>query len=146
VDAIITTGRKIMGRLPMGSDLLKSLVKICREKDIKLGEVRGIGALAHTRLAYFDQTTRMYETLEFEHDMEISSMLGNISLQGTKPIVHVRLIMADEKGRSFGGQLVPGCEVYGLEYVIEEYKSEARFERSFDEETGLMLWNPNLLG
>lgn len=134
-----------MGRLPMGCDLLVELINKCREMDIKLGEIRGIGALSKTRLAFFDQTTRIYEIITFKHDLEISNMMGNISLIGNKPIVHVRVTLTDDKGNAFGGQIAKGCEVYGCEYIIEEYKSEKRFERSYDENTGLMLWSADLM-
>jgi uncharacterized protein len=145
VETFVTNGRKVMGHLPMGCDLLKELVTKCRDLDIRLGEIRGIGALSKTRIAFFDQTTRMYEIINFKYDLEILSMLGNISIVGEKPIVHVRVILSDGKGNSFGGQIAKGCEVYGCEYVIEEYKSEKRFERSYDEDTGLMLWSTDLM-
>jgi predicted DNA-binding protein with PD1-like motif len=42
----LTPGRKIMGRLPKGEDLLAALSKVVREHGIILGEVRAIGAVS----------------------------------------------------------------------------------------------------
>lgn len=145
MDTFVASGRKVMGRLPKGCDLLKELVNKCRMLDIKLGEIRGIGGLSKARLAFFDQSTRMYEIIHFKHELEILSMMGNVSIVGEKPIIHARMILSDDKGNAFGGQIARGCEVYGFEYVIEEYQSEKRFERSYDEETGVMLWNSDLM-
>lgn len=136
------TGRRLMGRLDAGSDLLSALVGKCRDNNISLGEVRGVGALSKARLACFDQPSRKYEFVEYPHDLNVASMNGNISLLGSKPIVHVHLMLVDDEGRVFGGQLIKGCQVYAVEYVIVEYTSQTSFEREYDEETGLMLWKP----
>ncbi len=141
MDAIVNmTGRRLMGRLESGSDLLAALVQKCRDNNIGLGEVRGVGALSKARLACFDQPSRRYEFLEYPHDLNVANLTGNISILGTKPIVHAHLMLVDDEGRVFGGQLVRGCEVYAVEYVIVEYTSQTAFEREYDEDTGLMLW------
>ncbi len=45
----ITPGRKIMGRLAQGDDLLTALEAICRAHGITLGEVQAIGAVSQAR-------------------------------------------------------------------------------------------------
>ena len=42
----VTPGRKIMGRLAKGEDLLAALSKVARDHGITLGEVRAIGAVS----------------------------------------------------------------------------------------------------
>jgi len=53
MNAQLTNGRKIMGRLPKGADLLGALEEQCRTHQITLGEVRAIGAVTRARLAYY---------------------------------------------------------------------------------------------
>ena len=54
----VTPGRKIMGRLAKGEDLLAALTKVAREHGITLGEVRAIGAVSQARVGYYHQTER----------------------------------------------------------------------------------------
>jgi len=144
VDALVTlTGRRLMGRVAEGRDLLNALAEKCKEAGVSLGEVRGVGALSRARVACFDQPSRRYEFVEFEHDLNLAALNGNISLLYGKPILHAHMVLVDDQGRVFGGQLVKGCRAYAVEYVIVEYTSQKPFEREYDETTGLMLWKDN---
>ena len=48
----VTPGRKIMGRLAKGEDLLAALTNCAREQGITLGEVQAIGAVSQARVGY----------------------------------------------------------------------------------------------
>jgi len=58
-------GRKIMGRLAKGDDLLLSLEKCAQDLGITLGEVQAIGAVTQARVGYYDQSARKYMFLTF---------------------------------------------------------------------------------
>jgi predicted DNA-binding protein with PD1-like motif len=135
-----STGKKIMGRLAKGSDLLEDLGGICQEAGIKLGAVRAIGAVTRARIGYYDQAARVYNFLELKQDLEILALMGNISLKDGKPFVHAHVTLGDDQGRAFGGHLAEGCEVFACEFEIEEYQADKPLERGWDQETGLMLW------
>lgn len=136
----VKEGRVLMGRLPKGADLLESLTDICSRKGIKLGEVRAIGAVSRARIGYYDQTERVYRFLEFNDHLEITSLVGNVSLKDGKPFVHAHVTLADEKGSVFGGHLAEGTLIFAAEYVIREFLSTEIPAREFDDETGLYLW------
>jgi len=135
-----STGKRIMGRLPKGSDLLGALTDICQRSGIHLGGVRAIGAVTRARVGYYDQAARVYNFLELNQDLEILALMGNISLKDGKPFVHAHLTLGDDQGRAFGGHLAEGCEVFACEFEIEQYQGEKALERGWDQETGLMLW------
>jgi hypothetical protein len=138
---VSTTGRRIMGRLPKGGDLLDALTAVCVQHNITLGEVRALGAVTSAKVGYYDQERRVYETLSFDQELEIVHCLGNISLKDGRPFVHAHITYSDTQGRAFGGHLVAGNPVFACEFVIKEYKSETTFARFMDEETGLFLWS-----
>lgn len=71
--------------------------------------------------------------------MEILSCVGNVSLKVGKPSVHVHIALADEKGKAFGGHLMPGTTVFACEAFIEEMQGKP-LDRRLDEKTGLALW------
>ena len=81
----VTPGRKIMGRLAKGDDLLGALSSCAREHGITLGEVQAIGAVTQARVGYYHQAERKYYFLELPRPLEIVSLIGNISLKDGEP-------------------------------------------------------------
>jgi predicted DNA-binding protein with PD1-like motif len=140
MDIAVTAGRKIVGRLAQGEELLAALEKLAREHGITLGEVRALGAVSQARLGYYNQAERQYYLIEMDRPLEIVSLIGNISLKDDKPIVHAHLTLADQDGRAFGGHLAEGTLVFACEFTIQEYRSAAPLVRRLDEPTGLFLW------
>ncbi len=140
MQAEIKTGRKIMGRLAKGVDLLEGLEEQCRLHNITLGEVRAIGAVTKARIGYYKQDVQQYMFLDLDRPLEILSLTGNISLKDGQPMVHAHVTLGDAEGRAFGGHLAAGAPVFACEFVIQEGRSEKVFQRGLDEETGLFLW------
>ncbi|MBM7624887.1 PPC domain-containing DNA-binding protein [Sporohalobacter salinus] len=128
-----------MGRLDHGSDLIKSLTEIVKEKEIRAGKVTVIGAVKEATIAFYDQKKEEYNDKKFTKEMEIVNCIGNISLKDGEPIVHAHISFGDEEGNLFGGHLAKGTTVFASEYIIEEYAGEA-FVRGYDDVTGLPLW------
>jgi predicted DNA-binding protein with PD1-like motif len=143
MNLMLTAGRRIMGRLTKGDDLLAALAKCCQDWHIHLGEVRAIGAVSRARVGYYDQGARQYLWLELPKPLEILSLVGNISLKDGKPFIHAHVTLSDEQGQAFGGHLAEGTTVFAGEFVIHEFQAEQRLERHYDAETGLFLWSPH---
>jgi hypothetical protein len=131
-----------MGRLAKGDDLLLALEKFCQQHNIKLGEVRALGAVTGARVGFYNQAERKYYFLEFDQPLEILALVGNISLKDGKPMVHAHVTLADAAGRAFGGHLTAGTPVFACEFAICEYLADQALARQNDPETGLMLWPP----
>ncbi len=141
MNASLTAGRKLMGRLAKGADLLEALEEQCRLHHITLGEVRALGAVTKARVGYYKQDIQKYMFLELDRPLEILSLIGNISLKDGQPMVHAHVTLGDEEGRAYGGHLAAGTPVFACEFVIEACESEQIFQRTLDEETGLFLWS-----
>jgi hypothetical protein len=136
----VQAGTVYMGRLSHNADLLDALSELCREQDVQLGRIEAIGAVQRARLGYYDQHTRQYQFFTLEQGLEITSLMGNISLKDGEPMVHAHVTLADPNGRTFGGHLAQGCPVFACEYILQAF-SGPDFVRSHDEETGLPLWS-----
>lgn len=132
--------RTYVGRVPFGVDLKEYLEDFVRDHQITAATVAGIGATTTARLGYYDQIRREYRTIAFDKEMEIVSLLGTVSIQDGKPMVHVHLAVGDENGRVFGGHLMPGTNVFTAEFIINVFKGEP-LTRRLDEATGLYLWS-----
>ena len=123
-----------------GSDLLGEITDFCKGRGITLGRVEALGALVRATLGYYNQNTRQYETLEFDEHLEITNLVGNVSVKGGEPIVHAHVTLANDRGIAYGGHLVPGCEIFACEFVVQGFDGP-QFTRGLDEQTGLPLWN-----
>lgn len=132
-------GRRFMGRLSPGSDLLQSLQSFCRQRGIAVASFQLIGAVRSARIAFYDQRHKKYGELAIDRAMEIVSCSGNISLRDGQPFVHAHISLADEEGHSLGGHLLPGTIVFVAEVDVQELLGEP-LVRTPDQETGLPLW------
>lgn len=128
-----------IGRLRHGADLLDELTKICIEKNIRLGRIEAIGAVQKATIGYYHQDKREYEFHTIDKALEILNLTGNISLKEESPMVHAHVTLADVDGNAYGGHLASGTVVFACEYIIESYEGLI-LKRSFDEKTGLALW------
>jgi len=123
-----------------GGDLLGEITDFCKARGITLGRVEALGALKKAALGYYNQDTRKYETLQFDRHLEITNLVGNVSLKDSQPIVHAHVTLSDDTGAAIGGHLVAGCEIFACEFVVQAFEGP-QLNRGFDEQTGLPLWN-----
>jgi predicted DNA-binding protein with PD1-like motif len=130
---------KFMGKLSHGGDLLEEMTDICRKKNIQLGRVEAMGAVQKARLAFYDQQKHEYQFFSINKPLEITKLIGNISLKDGDPMVHAHITLADKSGKAFGGHLAPGTMVFACEFILEVFEGPI-LERKLDKETGLPLW------
>ena len=128
-----------MGKLSHGNDLLEEITDLCRKKNIQLGRIEALGAVQKARLAFYNQQTHEYQFFIIDQPLEITKLVGNISLKGGAPIVHAHVTLADKTGETYGGHLAPGTVIFACEFILEVFEGPI-FERGFDKETSLPLW------
>jgi len=138
----IHSSRYLIGRLQHGSDLLDEITRICREENVQLGWVEALGAVSKARIAYYDQEARDYRFIEMDRELEITKLVGNVSLKDGQPMVHAHVTLADKEGKASGGHLAPGTVVFACEFIIQIFEGTS-LTRSHDPETGLQLWSMN---
>lgn len=132
--------KTFMGKLEHRADLIAELTKVCVEKNIKLGKVEALGAVKKATIGYYDQDTKTYNFFELDRHLEITNLVGNVSLKDGEPIIHAHITLSDEKGNAFGGHLAAGTEVFACEFCLTSFEGP-EFNRGLDEQTGLPLWD-----
>jgi uncharacterized protein len=128
-----------MGRLSHGGDLLEELNDFCRKENIRLGRIEALGAVRKARLGFYDQQKREYQYFVIDQPLEITKLIGNVSVKDGNPFVHAHVTLSDKEGKAYGGHLAPGSVVFACEFILETLEGPA-LERGFDEPTGLSLW------
>lgn len=135
----VTPRELFLSRLRRGTDLLEEITRVCRKENISLGRVEALGAVERARLAFYDQKGREYRFFTIDRPLEITKLIGNVSLKDGSPFVHAHITLADEDGKAYGGHLAAGTVVFACEVILEAFEG-ADLERKPDEETGLSLW------
>jgi hypothetical protein len=131
--------RTLMGRLNHGADLLEEIHRICHKESITLGTISGLGAVQRACLGYYDQTTHRYRFIDFPQHLEITHLVGNISLKDGVPFAHIHMTVTDAEGKAFGGHVAPNTRIFACEVVIQVFDGPS-FKRQPDPQTGLPLW------
>ncbi len=135
----ITPSKMFIGKLSHGMDLLEEMTALCIKENITLGRIEGIGAVQKARVGYYNQEAREYQYMEFNSHLEITNLMGNVSIKDNKPFVHAHITLADEKGNAFGGHLAQGTVIFACEIIVHACEG-AELIRSYDDVTGLPLW------
>jgi uncharacterized protein len=94
-------------------------------------------------LAYFDWEKTEYRELPVDEQVEVLTMVGDISLKDGQPEVHAHVIVGRSDGPTRGGHLKEGRICPTLEVMLTE--SPADLHRTFDETDDLALIDPTAL-
>ena len=132
-------GRIFVGRLPHGGDLINSIEEFCKKALIQMATFSVIGAVSSATIGAYDQKQQVYVTSKEEAPLEIVSCIGNVSLKDGKPFIHAHILLADEQGKTIGGHLFSETIIYAGEINLQELTGKP-MERTYDNNTGLMLW------
>ena len=124
-------------RLEIGEEIITQLKEFCLENKIQSGKVIGIGVVRRAIISYFDLPSGEYLHQELSGNMEITSLLGNISIMEGKPFPHLHITLADDKFQILGGHLSEGVIGVTGEIVVEPFPGLV--ERKINQENGLNL-------
>ena len=131
-------GNKYVLRLEKGEEVVESIKKLCKENNIKLGAISGIGATNKAVVGLFETGSKEYHSKELTGNMEITGLVGNISEKDGEVYLHLHITLADQNHNVFGGHLNSAVISATGEIIIDAI--EGNVDREFDEEIGLNLF------
>jgi predicted DNA-binding protein with PD1-like motif len=116
-------------RLRPGQDLRKEIERFTRERGVRAGFViTTVGSLRKAVLRLADKS----DSTSFEGKFEIVSLVGTLGQDG----VHLHTSISDGTGRTIGGHLVEGCEIYTTAEIVIGEAAGMAFGRETDSLTG----------
>ena len=134
-----TAGQVHILKPDFGTDLMSELQDFVHEQGITLASISGVGGVRRATLRYYDQQKKEWLDIEVEKELEVVSLLGNVSLLNGQPIAHVHITLSDEEGRCYGGHVGPNTQVFNMEIFVTTM-SGANVTRKLDPDTKLTLW------
>ena len=130
-------GDTIAVRLQVGEEIVASLTELCERLQLHTATIAGLGAVNRVTCGLFDPVKKSYLSHHYEQDLEIVSLVGNITRMQQKPYLHLHASFADEQGRVFGGHLNEAWISATAELFITVLPGQ--IGRFADEQTGLNL-------
>ena len=132
-------GKIIFARLSTGEDLLETINQVAQKNNVTAGFCILIGTLKHANLGFHHQGK--YETIQIDTPLEIVSCTGNVSLKENKPFAHAHIVVSNEKGKTLGGHVMPGCIIGVTGELVLVEAADVRLHRKLDKKTQLYLWS-----
>ena len=124
-------------RLNKGENVIESLKKLCKEENIKLAEITGLGASDKVEIGVFNTNTKEYKTKVFEGMFEITSLVGNATRKDGEVYLHIHINFGDAEGNVYGGHLVDSKISATSEIIVRKINGEVG--RKLSQEIGLNL-------
>jgi predicted DNA-binding protein with PD1-like motif len=132
-------GRICFSRMFEGEDLSEAVKERVEESGIKAGIFILIGSLKNAIIGYYKEGK--YMSIELDGPLEIASCMGNIAVDEKGEImIHPHIVVANEKGKAFGGHLMKGSIVGATAELVIIEGAGVNLLRAFDEKTCLNLW------
>ena len=127
--------------LETGDEIAASLNRFAAENKLAGSSFKAIGALSSAKVGWFNWQTKKYETAaEFQEQLEVLSLIGDIALKDSKPVVHAHLIVGRKDGTAHGGHLLEAHVRPTLEVMLTE--STQPLVKTIDPESGIALIRP----
>ena len=132
------SGSHYVVRIDRGEEVIEQLTKFCRQENIPSAGVYGIGAADRVVIGLYSVANRQYRKTELTGEMEITSLVGNISQKDQEPYLHLHINVCNQEMKILGGHLNE-CHISATcELIVTP--GEGGIGRELDPQTGLNLY------
>jgi predicted DNA-binding protein with PD1-like motif len=128
--------------LSTGDETMSTLLEFATDRRLRATQFTAIGAFSRVVVAYFDWTTKEYRHIPVDEQVEVLSLVGDISIDDGKPKVHAHIVVGKADATAHGGHLIEGLVRPTLEIVLTE--APRHLQRRHDPVSGLALVDPNM--
>jgi predicted DNA-binding protein with PD1-like motif len=125
-----------------GEEAAQGLLDFARQQRLSASHFTAMGAFAEVNLGFFEIEKRDYKCIQIHEQLEVLSLIGDVSLSDAKPKIHAHVVLGKIDGTAWGGHLLKGIVRPTLEVILTELPAHLR--RRYDEPTGLALIDPEL--
>ena len=120
-----------------GDEVIAGLTQFAKEAGLDGAHFTALGAFERATLGYFDLDTQAYVHIPVAEQVEVLSLVGDVSLKGGKLQVHAHVVVGKRDGTAHGGHILEAYVRPTLEVVLSE--TPAHLKRRMVKEFGLAL-------
>lgn len=132
------SGNKYILSLSNHVSLMEALADFAERENIPSGCIGGLGAVNSATFRFLNPATMQYVDKTFDEQMELTSIVGNISRKDGKVYLHIHVTASRSDYTCIGGHLLDARINGACELFVEDYGIPAG--RRPDPETGLNLY------
>lgn len=118
--AATQSGRSYVVVFDMGDDVLAQFQHFCDRENVYAGFFCGIGGYRRATLAYYDMEKKQYEPIEVDEQVEVVSLIGNVTNYEGRARIHAHCIVGHRDGHTSAGHLVGASVSPTLEVMLAE--------------------------
>lgn len=130
-------GRVLSVVLETGEEVMETLAALADERDLDAAHFTGIGAFSEASMGFYDPETKDYQELPVEGQVELLSLVGNITRAPGGRKIHTHATVCRPDGTVRGGHLLSARVRPTLELFVTVLPGELR--RVEDADSGLTL-------
>jgi uncharacterized protein len=123
-----------------GDEAMQALTSFAVEHRLGGSQFTAIGAFSTAVVAYFDWPSKQYRNVSIDEQVEVLSLVGDVTVEQGKPKVHAHVVLGKADATAHGGHLIEGMVRPTLEVVITE--APRHLQRRRDPDSGLALIDP----
>jgi predicted DNA-binding protein with PD1-like motif len=120
-----------------GDDPVAGLLTFARDQQLRASHFTAIGAFSSVTLGYFQWERKTYKHIPVYEQVEVLSLIGDITLEHGEPKLHAHVVIGKADGTAYGGHLLEAHVRPTLEVMLVE--SPTYLQRRYDPDTGLAL-------
>jgi Predicted DNA-binding protein with PD1-like DNA-binding motif len=126
-------------RLDIGDEVIECLTTLCEDENISLGTINAIGATDYVKIGLYDVVKKEYISKELTGQMEITSLIGNISTKDDEVYLHMHINVCNPQMQVLGGHLNKCIISATCEIIITTINGSVN--RILDQNIGLNLFS-----
>ncbi|HEU5432075.1 MAG TPA: PPC domain-containing DNA-binding protein [Thermomicrobiales bacterium] len=120
-----------------GDEVMAGLTAFAREHRLDAGRLTAIGGFSAATLGFFEVERKEFRKIPIAEQVEVLSLVGDITLDNGKPMVHAHVVVGTADGTARGGHILEAHVRPTLEVIVVE--SPNILHRAYDPATGLAL-------
>ena len=124
-------------RFASGESIAGSLLRWLARQRIGFATMTGLGAVSSATIAYWNGETREYEHHSLAEQLEVVSLIGNVTIKDGAPFTHIHVSLGARDLSIRGGHFIDATVHPNLELWVRPESSS--LERRLDEASGLYL-------
>jgi predicted DNA-binding protein with PD1-like motif len=116
--------RKFQLIFAKGDEVISGLAEFATRNNLTVAHFTALGALSSATIGWFDPDKRAYKTIHLNEEMEVTSLVGNITRgRDGNPVVHVHCVVALlRNGTVYAGHLIEGHISLTMQMYLEDSK------------------------
>ena len=120
-----------------GDEIISGLTIFAKVHRLEASDFTALGAFSSALLGFFDVDQKEYRKIPIEEQVEVLTLVGNITLDDGEPKDHAHVVLGCADGAARGGHLLEGRARPTLELILSE--SPVQLRRRYDAASGLAL-------